>query len=53
MDNSSEICLRRSANRSEVRPRTAEQGFGAAWSKGAHVPRSGARPRTAEQVLRA
>jgi hypothetical protein len=31
---SGEIRLRQGANRSEVRPRTAEQGFGAAWSRG-------------------
>ena len=31
---SGEIRLRQGANHSEVRPRTAEQGFGAAWSRG-------------------
>ncbi len=34
MNKSGEIGLRRGASRSEVRPRTAEQGFGAAWSRG-------------------
>ncbi len=34
MNKNGEIGLRRGANRSEVRPRTAEQGFGAARSRG-------------------
>ncbi len=34
MNRSGEIRLRQRANRGDVRPRTAEQGFGAAWSRG-------------------
>ena len=42
-----DIRIRRDANRSEVRPRTAEQGFGAAWSRG---PACGDAPRTGNDL---
>ena len=56
MNKSGEICFRQGANHSEVRPRTAEQGFGAAWSRGPACgdafaePNVGALPRSRIQA---